>query len=237
MAGLSYLVFRFSGSAGRTYGVFSKGLTRTLLIFFDLAWRLRIRFPYLYLIASMMFNVRLQVHIEIHWVCYNCHNWGPNTPDCSLVGIFSQNFPKRPCRPHTINHVEEGTSIRGQCDNAQCYTAVVSATPCHRNPVPLLGKDTMMSLTMAAGECRDLWGCTGIYPSQPLATRDSWAAHLVRGDIWKDDQWNSTLPFCRRPQGGLRNKNYNDNNGMNVFGTLFLLPLRVLFDVFIRAHL
>ncbi|KAF7698214.1 small integral membrane protein 10-like protein 2A [Silurus meridionalis] len=66
MAGLSYLVLRFSGSAGRTYGVFSKGLTRTLLIFFDLAWRLRIRFPYLYLIASMMFNVRLQVHIEIH---------------------------------------------------------------------------------------------------------------------------------------------------------------------------
>ncbi|KAF5902660.1 small integral membrane protein 10-like protein 2A [Clarias magur] len=60
MAGLSYLVLRFSGSAGRTYGVFSKGLTRTLLIFFDLAWRLRIRFPYLYLIASMMFNVRLQ---------------------------------------------------------------------------------------------------------------------------------------------------------------------------------
>ena len=61
MAGLSYLVLRFSGSAGRSYGVFSKGLTRTLLIFFDLAWRLRIRFPYIYLIASMMFNVRLQV--------------------------------------------------------------------------------------------------------------------------------------------------------------------------------
>ncbi|XP_053708113.1 small integral membrane protein 10-like protein 2A [Synchiropus splendidus] len=66
MAGLSHLVLRFSGSAGRTYGVFSKGLTRTLLIFFDLAWRLRITFPYLYLVASMMFNVRLQVHIEIH---------------------------------------------------------------------------------------------------------------------------------------------------------------------------
>ncbi|XP_031586507.1 small integral membrane protein 10-like protein 2A isoform X1 [Oreochromis aureus] len=62
MAGLSYLVLRFSGSAGRTYGVFSKGLTRTLLIFFDLAWRLRIRFPYVYLVASMMFNVRLQLH-------------------------------------------------------------------------------------------------------------------------------------------------------------------------------
>ncbi|KAL7377945.1 hypothetical protein ABVT39_006478 [Epinephelus coioides] len=61
MASLSYLVLRFSGSAGRTYGVFSKGLTRTLLIFFDLAWRLRIRFPYVYLVASMMFNVRLQV--------------------------------------------------------------------------------------------------------------------------------------------------------------------------------
>ncbi|KAK1164850.1 small integral membrane protein 10-like protein 2A [Huso huso] len=66
MAGLSDLVVRFSGSAGRSYGLFSKGLSRTLLIFFDLAWRLRIKFPYLYLIASMIFNVRLQVHIEIH---------------------------------------------------------------------------------------------------------------------------------------------------------------------------
>lgn len=72
MAGLSYLVLRFSGSAGRTYGVFCKGLTRTLLIFFDLAWRLRIRFPYIYLVASMVFNVRLQVHIEIHWKHNTC---------------------------------------------------------------------------------------------------------------------------------------------------------------------
>lgn len=45
----------------RSYGVFCKGLTRTLLIFFDLAWRLRINFPYLYIVASMMLNVRLQV--------------------------------------------------------------------------------------------------------------------------------------------------------------------------------
>ncbi|KTG36946.1 hypothetical protein cypCar_00029569 [Cyprinus carpio] len=60
MAGLSQLVLRVSGS----YGVFSKGLSRTLLIFFDLAWRLRIRFPYLYVIASMMFNVRLQIWYE-----------------------------------------------------------------------------------------------------------------------------------------------------------------------------
>ncbi|KAM9392060.1 salivary gland specific protein SAGSIN1 [Pholidichthys leucotaenia] len=66
MASLFHLVLRFSGSASRTYGLFSKGLTRTLLIFFDLAWRLRIKFPYFYLVASMMFNVRLQVHIEIH---------------------------------------------------------------------------------------------------------------------------------------------------------------------------
>lgn len=66
MAGLAHLVLRFSGSAGRTYEVFSKGLTRTLLIFFELAWRLRIRFPYVYLVASMMFNVRLQVRLEPH---------------------------------------------------------------------------------------------------------------------------------------------------------------------------
>ncbi|XP_053550916.1 salivary gland specific protein SAGSIN1 isoform X2 [Bombina bombina] len=67
MAALSQLVAWLSQSAVvRSYGVFSKGLTRTLLIFFNLAWRLRIKFPYLYVIASMMLNVRLQVHIEIH---------------------------------------------------------------------------------------------------------------------------------------------------------------------------
>ncbi|KAK6481753.1 small integral membrane protein 10-like protein 2A [Huso huso] len=66
MAALSDLVVRFSGSAGSSYVLFSKGLSRALLISFDLAWRLRIQFPYLYLIASMIFNVRVQVHIEIH---------------------------------------------------------------------------------------------------------------------------------------------------------------------------
>lgn len=61
-AALSGLALRLSRSAAaRSYGVFCKGLTRTLLIFFDLAWRLRINFPYLYIVASMMLNVRLQV--------------------------------------------------------------------------------------------------------------------------------------------------------------------------------
>ncbi|XP_036597335.1 protein FAM220A isoform X4 [Trichosurus vulpecula] len=60
-AALSALALRLSRSAAaRSYGVFCKGLTRTLLIFFDLAWRLRINFPYLYIVASMMLNVRLQ---------------------------------------------------------------------------------------------------------------------------------------------------------------------------------
>ncbi|XP_063790537.1 salivary gland specific protein SAGSIN1 [Pseudophryne corroboree] len=67
MASMSHLAAWLSHSAAaRSYGVFSKGLSRTLLIFFNLAWRLRIKFPYLYVIASMMLNVRLQVHIEIH---------------------------------------------------------------------------------------------------------------------------------------------------------------------------
>ncbi|XP_043926003.1 small integral membrane protein 10-like protein 2A [Protopterus annectens] len=66
MAPLLQLLARFSESAFGSYGVFSKGLTRTLIIFFQLAWRLRIRFPYFYMITSMMLNVRLQVHIEIH---------------------------------------------------------------------------------------------------------------------------------------------------------------------------
>ncbi|XP_060696568.1 small integral membrane protein 10-like protein 2A [Hemiscyllium ocellatum] len=67
MAGLLHLPpLTVIGPVVRSYAVFSKGLSRTLLTFFDLAWRLRLRFPYLYLIASLMLNVRLQVHIEIH---------------------------------------------------------------------------------------------------------------------------------------------------------------------------
>ncbi|XP_058013749.1 salivary gland specific protein SAGSIN1 [Ahaetulla prasina] len=64
---LSVLVARLPQLVtGRSYGIFCKGLTRTLLIFFELAWKFRINFSYLYLVTSMMFNVRLQVHIEIH---------------------------------------------------------------------------------------------------------------------------------------------------------------------------
>ncbi|KAM9181169.1 small integral membrane protein 10 [Dugong dugon] len=46
-----------------SYGAFCKRLTRTLLTFFDLAWRLRMNFPYFYLVASVILNLRLQVHI------------------------------------------------------------------------------------------------------------------------------------------------------------------------------
>ncbi|XP_060039192.1 small integral membrane protein 10-like protein 2B [Erinaceus europaeus] len=54
----------FRGGGGGSYGAFCKGLTRTLLTFFDLAWRVRLNFPYFYVVASVMFNVRLQVRIE-----------------------------------------------------------------------------------------------------------------------------------------------------------------------------
>ncbi|XP_004483177.1 small integral membrane protein 10-like protein 2A [Dasypus novemcinctus] len=65
-AALSGLVVRLSRSAAvrGSYGAFCKGLTRTLLTFFDLAWRLRMNFPYFYVVASVMLNVRLQVRIE-----------------------------------------------------------------------------------------------------------------------------------------------------------------------------
>ncbi|KAL6091555.1 hypothetical protein STEG23_025233 [Scotinomys teguina] len=51
---------RWAATRG-SYGAFCKGLTRTLLTFFDLAWRLRVNFPYFYMVASVMLNVRLQV--------------------------------------------------------------------------------------------------------------------------------------------------------------------------------
>lgn len=65
-AALSGLAVRLSRSAAArgSYSAFCKGLTRTLLTFFDLAWRLRMNFPYVYVLASVMLNVRLQVRIE-----------------------------------------------------------------------------------------------------------------------------------------------------------------------------
>ncbi|XP_045394317.1 uncharacterized protein LOC123628568 isoform X1 [Lemur catta] len=61
-AALSGLAVRLSRSTATrgSYRAFCKGLTRTLLTFFDLAWRLRMNFPYFYIVASVMLNVRLQ---------------------------------------------------------------------------------------------------------------------------------------------------------------------------------
>ncbi|XP_008820686.1 small integral membrane protein 10-like protein 1 [Nannospalax galili] len=49
--------------AATPYGVFCKGLSRTLLAFFELAWQLRMNFPYVYVAGSVILNIRLQVHI------------------------------------------------------------------------------------------------------------------------------------------------------------------------------
>ncbi|KAJ1067696.1 hypothetical protein K5549_010814 [Capra hircus] len=85
-AALSGLAVRLSRSAAaRSYGVFCKGLTRTLLIFFDLAWRLRINFPYLYIVASMMLNVRLQV--QEYWSGFPCPPPG-NLPNPGTESLY-----------------------------------------------------------------------------------------------------------------------------------------------------
>lgn len=51
-----------SPAAPSSYGVFCKGLSRTLLAFFELAWQLRTNFPYFYVAGSVILNIRLQVH-------------------------------------------------------------------------------------------------------------------------------------------------------------------------------
>lgn len=63
LSGLAVRLSRFAAIRG-SYSAFCKGLTRTLLTFFDLAWRLRTNFPYFYVVASVVLNVRLQVRIE-----------------------------------------------------------------------------------------------------------------------------------------------------------------------------
>ncbi|KAI2564479.1 SMIM10L1 isoform 1 [Pan troglodytes] len=61
----SSLAVRASSPAATptSYGVFCKGLSRTLLAFFELAWQLRMNFPYFYVAGSVILNIRLQVHI------------------------------------------------------------------------------------------------------------------------------------------------------------------------------
>ncbi|XP_027999737.2 small integral membrane protein 10-like protein 1 [Eptesicus fuscus] len=49
-------------AAPSSYGAFCKGLSRTLLAFFELAWQLRSNFPYFYVAGSVILNIRLQVH-------------------------------------------------------------------------------------------------------------------------------------------------------------------------------
>ncbi|XP_045056813.2 small integral membrane protein 10 [Desmodus rotundus] len=62
LSGLAVRMPRCAAACG-SYRTFCKGLTRTLLIFFNLAWRLHMNFPYFYIVASVILNVRLQVHI------------------------------------------------------------------------------------------------------------------------------------------------------------------------------
>ncbi|XP_049988971.1 small integral membrane protein 10-like protein 2A [Alexandromys fortis] len=52
-------LLRWAATRG-SYSIFRKGLTRTLLTFFDLAWRLRVNFPYFYMVASVMLSVRIE---------------------------------------------------------------------------------------------------------------------------------------------------------------------------------
>uniref|UniRef100_A0A8I3PJR1 Small integral membrane protein 10 like 1 n=2 Tax=Canis lupus TaxID=9612 RepID=A0A8I3PJR1_CANLF len=58
----SSLALKACSTAGvpSSYGVFCKGLSRTLLAFFELAWQLRMNFPYFYVAGSVILNIRLQ---------------------------------------------------------------------------------------------------------------------------------------------------------------------------------
>ncbi|XP_059106165.1 uncharacterized protein LOC131898899 isoform X2 [Peromyscus eremicus] len=68
LSGLAMRLSRWAATRG-SYSAFCKGLTRTLLTFFDLAWRLRVNFPYFYMVASVMLNVRLQRSTRVWQTC------------------------------------------------------------------------------------------------------------------------------------------------------------------------
>uniref|UniRef100_A0A8C5ZHJ8 Small integral membrane protein 10-like protein 2A n=1 Tax=Marmota marmota marmota TaxID=9994 RepID=A0A8C5ZHJ8_MARMA len=66
LSGQTVWLSRFASVRG-SYSAFCKGLTRTLITFFDLAWRLRTNFPYFYVLASVILNVRLQSPAHQLW--------------------------------------------------------------------------------------------------------------------------------------------------------------------------
>ncbi|XP_036083125.1 small integral membrane protein 10-like protein 2A [Rousettus aegyptiacus] len=63
LSGLAVRLSRWAVATRGSYHAFCKRLTRTLLLFFDLAWHLRVNFPYFYAVISAILNVHLQVHI------------------------------------------------------------------------------------------------------------------------------------------------------------------------------
>ncbi|XP_029329378.1 small integral membrane protein 10-like protein 2A [Mus caroli] len=65
LSGLAVRLSRWAATRS-SYGAFCKGLTCTLLTFFHLAWRLRVNFPYFYMVASVMLHLRLQA--LVFWV-------------------------------------------------------------------------------------------------------------------------------------------------------------------------
>lgn len=174
MANLSYLVLRFSGSAGRTYGVFSKGLTRTLLIFFDLAWRLRIRFPYIYLVASMMFNVRLQVHIEIHWsIIARTWTWFQYTVSTAMfqTSVWHHTAMWRKRRLVSANH---------------CYSTMKWRRRSSLEPSAFVGeRTTVLSAKKWAMVSSDGWGSA----SRSLVWIATWDSKAVCPDQADCDRW------------------------------------------------
>lgn len=124
-AALSGLAVRLSRSAAaRSYGVFCKGLTRTLLIFFDLAWRLRINFPYLYIVASMMLNVRLQVG----------EARPPNPLPSPRPGSSPSAGPPRAARPTLAQARRCRRKVPGWMPSVWLSTAPFSRSPAGENP-------------------------------------------------------------------------------------------------------
>uniref|UniRef100_A0A8C4X153 Uncharacterized protein n=1 Tax=Eptatretus burgeri TaxID=7764 RepID=A0A8C4X153_EPTBU len=59
---LHHLQFSIPQSMAPLCSNFLHILRRSLILFFELAWTFRIRFPFVYLISFMALNVRLQVY-------------------------------------------------------------------------------------------------------------------------------------------------------------------------------
>ncbi|TKC49227.1 hypothetical protein EI555_007758 [Monodon monoceros] len=116
-AALSGLAVRLSRSAatGGSYGAFCKGLTRTLIIFFDLAWRSAHELP---LLLSRGFGDSQSAPAESVTSLGNYRSGWFRSPPVRLVGVTAADL--------ALGHDQSLRDKEKKCLRSRCSVSVIA---------------------------------------------------------------------------------------------------------------